>query len=193
MDGYSVVLFLHLLSLFVGIGAGVVLIVCLFQLRAAQTVEEAAPWGRVGGKTDRAFPIAIIGLFATGAYMTSQRWTWSTTWIDVGIAALVFLVLVGPLVGGRTAKTLERALHANGPGPLGAEARRMTLHPGLWVTEFGNFGLVIGIVWNMTQKPGTAEAIIAVVIPYVIGVALALGFSSRARGANAPAAAGSTT
>ena len=35
---------------------------------------------------------------------------------------------------------------ANGPGPLGPEARRMTLHPGLWVVELANLGVVLGVV-----------------------------------------------
>jgi len=48
---------------------------------------------------------------------------------------------------------------ANGPGPPGEEARRMTLHPGLWGLEFTNVALVLGIVWNMrapAEVPATA-------------------------------------
>src|SRR4051794_15581620 len=101
MDTYHVVLYVHLLALFVGIGAGAVLVVCLFQLRAAQTLADAVPWGIVVGKTEKAFPIAVVGLFGSGAYMTSHLWTWSTGWIDVSIAALALLALQGPLVGGR--------------------------------------------------------------------------------------------
>jgi hypothetical protein len=55
----------------------------------------------------------------------------------------------------------------------------MTLHPGLWVVEFSNLGLVLGIVWNMTEKPGWGRAIAAVVIGYAVGAVLAL-FASRA-------------
>jgi hypothetical protein len=177
LDTYHVVLYMHLLALFIGIGAGSVLLVCLFQLRAAQTIADAVPWGGVAGKTGRVFPIAILGLFGTGAYMTTDVWTWSTGWIDVSIAGLVLLALQGPLVAERTAKKLERALHANGPGPLGDEARRMTRHPGLWVAEFSNFGVVLGVVWCMTQKPGTASAIAAVVGGYAVGAAIALRFT----------------
>ena len=78
MDTYHVVLYIHFMALFVGIGAGAVLLVCLFQLRAAQTLADAVPWGVVSGKTARAFPIAILGLFGSGAYMTSDLWSWST-------------------------------------------------------------------------------------------------------------------
>jgi len=186
MDTYHVVLYIHLLALFIGIGAGAVLLVCLFQLRAAQTLADAVPWGRVAGKTARLFPVAILGLFGTGAYMTSDVWTWSTRWIDVSIAGLVLLALQGPLVAERTAKKLERALHDNGPGPLGKHARRMTRHPGLWVAEFSNLGVVFGIVWDMTQKPGTASAIAAVGGGYLVG-AVALPFTRMPAEELAPA------
>jgi hypothetical protein len=177
LDTYHVVLYIHLLALFVGIGAGAVLLVCLFQLRAAQTLADAVPWGSVAGKTGRLFPIAILGLFGSGAYMTTDVWTWSTGWIDVSIAGLVLLALQGPLVAERTAKKLERALHDNGPGHLGEQARRMTRHPGLWVAEFSNFGVVLGIVWDMTQKPGTTTAVAAILGGYAVGAILALRFT----------------
>jgi len=177
LNTYHYVLYVHLLSLFLGIGAGSVLLTCLFQLRAAGTVEQAVPWGIVSGKVARLFPVAILGLFGTGAYMTSKFWTWGTPWIDVGIAGLVLLGVQGGGIGEHTAKKLQAAMRANGPGPLGAEARRMTLHPGLWVVEFTNFGIVLGVVWNMTEKPGWGGSIAAMLVGYAVGAALALYFS----------------
>ncbi len=175
MDTYHVVLYIHLLSLFVGIGAGAVLATCLFQLRAARTLEQAGPWGMVAGKTGRLFPVAIVGLFGSGAYMTSHFWTWSTGWIDIGIAALVVLLAQGAGIAERTGHKLAAALQANGPGPLGSAARRMALHPGLWVVEFSNLGIVFGVVWNMTEKPGFGGSLAAVLVGYAVGAALALG------------------
>ena len=174
MDTYHIVLYIHLLAVFIGVGAASVLMVCLFQLRAAKTLADAVPWGVVAGKTEHAFPIAILGLFGTGAYMTSDIWTWSTGWIDVSIAGLVLLALQGPLVGGRSGKLLKQTLQENGPGPLGDRARRMTRHPGLWVTELANIGVFFGIVWNMTQKPGVGEAIGAIAGGYAVGAIMAM-------------------
>ena len=51
MDTYHIVLYIHLLSLFVGVGAAAVLALCLFQLRGARELVDALPWGRVAGKT----------------------------------------------------------------------------------------------------------------------------------------------
>jgi hypothetical protein len=174
LNTYDVVLYIHLLSLFIGIGAGAVVLACLLQLRAARTVEEAAPWGMMAGKMGHYFPIAIVGLFGSGAYMTSHSWTWSTAWIDIAIVVLVLLFVQGAGVAERTGKKLGEALRANGPGPLGPEARRMTLHPGLWVVEFTNLAMVFGVVWNMTQKPGVGGALASVLVAYAVGVTLAL-------------------
>jgi hypothetical protein len=174
---YQTVLFIHLLALFIGIGAGSILVVCLFKLAAATTVSEAAPWGSVAGKTGRVFPIAIVGLFGSGAYLTSDAWTWTTGWIVVGIAGLAVLAVQGPLFGERSGKKLEQALRSNGPGPLGEQARRMARYPALWITEFSALGLVFGIVWNMTLKPGLAGAIAAAVSGYVVGAAVAMLFA----------------
>jgi hypothetical protein len=177
MDTYRTVLFLHLIFLMLGFAAAAVVGVCLFRLRAAETLADAAPWGMLAGKTERVFPVAIIGLFATGAYLTSDLWTWDTRWIDVSIAALVILAVQGPVIAGRRAKALEHALQANGPGPLGDAARRMTRDPALWMITFANPGIVLGVMWNMTQKPGTVEAIAAVAIGYAVGAALVFPFT----------------
>ena len=187
MDTYHVVLYIHLLSLFIGIGAASVLVVCLFQLRGAGELMEAVPWGMTAGKIGRLFPIAILGLFGSGAYMTSDVWTWSSGWIVVGIVALVVLGLQGPLVAERSGKKLEHALRENGPGPLGDPARRMCRHWGLWIVEFSSIGLVLGVVWNMTTKPGTWTSIAAAVIGYAVGAGVGHLFSRA--GAERPVAA----
>jgi len=174
LDTYRTFLYLHLISLAIGIGAGAVLVVCLYHLKAAQTLADAVPWATVAGKTEKVFPIAIVGLFLTGAYMTHDLWTWDTGWIIVSLVGLILIALQGALGGGRPSKLLVQSLLANGPGPLGEDARRMTRHPGLWVTEFTNVGMVLGVMWNMTQKPGTTESILAILIGYGVGLALAL-------------------
>lgn len=187
MDTYHVVLYIHLLSLLVGIGAASVLVVCLFQLRGAGELMEAVPWGMTAGKIARLFPIAILGLFASGAYMTSDVWTWSSGWIVVGIVALVVLAIQGPVIAERSGKKLEHALRENGPGPLGDHARSMCRYWGLWIIEFSAIGLVLGVVWNMTTKPGTGASIAAAVIGY--GVGAGLGYLLSQAGAERSAAA----
>jgi hypothetical protein len=177
LNTYHYVLYVHLLSLFVGIGAGSVLLTCLFQLRAARTMEQAGPWGMAAGKVGKFFPVAVVGLFGTGAYLAAEDtfpWSFSTPWVIVAIVVLVLLMVQGAGIAERTGHKLGAALQANGPGPLGPEARRMALHPGLWVVEFTNLGMVLAVVWNMTEKPGWGGSIAAVLVAYVVGAGLAL-------------------
>jgi hypothetical protein len=190
LDTYHVVLYIHLLSLFVGIGAASVLVVCLFHLRGSRELMEAVPWGMTAGKIARLFPIAILGLFGSGAYMTSDVWTWGTGWIWVGLVALVVLAIQGPVIAERSGRKLEHALKENGPGPLGDHARRMCRYWGLWIVEFSAIGLVLGVVWNMTTKPGTGTAIAAALIGYGVGAGLGYLFSQA--GAERQVAASAT-
>jgi hypothetical protein len=187
LDKYHVALYIHLVSLLIGVGAASVLTVCAFQLRAARTLADAAPWGRVAAKVGRLFPIAILGLFGSGAYMTSDVWTWDTGWIEVGIAALVVLAIQGPLVAERSGKKVAQALMANGPGDLRGDALRKTRYLPLWWAEMSAIGLVLGIVWNMTTKAGPGSSIAAAVGGYAVGVALALLFTRQPSTEAAPA------
>jgi hypothetical protein len=174
MDTYHVVLYGHFLALLLGIGAATIIVVCLSHLRTAQTAAAAAPWGMLAGKTEKVFPIVILGLFGTGAYMTSDVWTWSTRWIDVAIAVLVLLAVLGAGVAGRRAHMLKEALMENGPGPLGEKARKLTCDPALWIISYANPGMVLGVVWNMTEKPGLGGSIAAVAGGFAVGAALGL-------------------
>ena len=187
MDKYHVALYIHFVSLLIGIGAASVLTVCAFQLRAARTLADAGPWGRVAAKVGRLFPIAILGLFGSGAYMTSDLWTWDTGWIEVGIAALVVLAIQGPVVAERSGKKVAQALMANGPGELRGDALRKTRYLPLWWAEMSAIGLVLAIIWNMTTKAGLGSSIAAAVGGYAVGVTLALVLTRQPSTEAAPA------
>lgn len=187
MDTYHVVLYIHILSLLVGFSAGIIEAVCLLKLRGAETLEAAVPWGQLAGQIEKAFPVAIVGLYATGGYMTHHFWSFSSSWVVIPIVGLAVLTLQGPLVAGRQGHKLKLALMANGPGALGEDARRLTVDRPLWGAAFSNEGLVLAIVWVMTQKPGWGGAIAAVVIGYGVGAALGLTLAHKPAIEAAPA------
>jgi uncharacterized membrane protein len=187
VDTYHVVLYVHVLSLLVGFSAGMIETVCLFRLRAADTLEAAAPWGQLAGEIEKAFPVAIVGLFATGAYMTSDLWSWSTSWVVMSIVGLAVLSVQGPLVAGRRGHAVKAALMANGPGPLGPEAQRMTRDRALWTAAMTNEATVLAIIWVMIEKPGWAGAIAALAIAYAVGLVVAARLTREPAGGAAPA------
>lgn len=188
MSAYETVVYLHLLSLLAGMGAATIMTLCAARLRAARTLEQAVPWGMLSGQTAKVFPLVVLGLFGTGAYLTSDRWTWGTGWIWVSIAGLAVIGLQGPLIGKRRGEAIRQALQENGPGPLGPAALRLTHDPALWTVTLSNPAMVFAIVWNMTQKPGTAAAIASIVIAYAVGAALALRLTRLPAAEASPAA-----
>jgi len=137
VDTYRTVLFLHFVALFIGFGAAAIL---GFAISAACRADRwdaclGAAWRHV----EKAFPVAILGLFLTGAYMTSDVWTWSTG-DRRGNRVSRRHRRAGVLVAGRRAKELEHALEANGPGPLSNVARQLTCDRALWIVSFANPG-----------------------------------------------------
>lgn len=174
MNAYHVVLYLHLLSAVVLAGTITVVGVCYYRLRAAASLAEAAPWARLADQAGWGFPPAILALVATGAYLTTDMWGWRSPWIAISLAGLVLVSLQGPLVAGPRVKAIMDALDENGAGPLGAHVRRLTRDRALWIVLFANPGVVIGIAWNMSQKPGLTGALAAVVVGYAGGAAAAL-------------------
>ena len=174
MNTYRIVLFLHLTALFVMVGAIAVAGVSYFRLRAAQSLHEAVAWAKLAGQTGWLFPVSILGLFASGAYLTIDGWTWSTPWIVVSIVGLALVTVQGPLVAGPPTKQLERALREHGSGPLDERVRRLARAPALWFIVCGNPAIVLAIVWVMTVRPGTAGAIAAIVAGYAVGAVATL-------------------
>ncbi len=179
MDAYHVALYLHLLSLVVLVGGITLVSVCYLRLRAAASLIDATPWARLADQAGWLFPPAILGLLATGAYLTNDTWTWGTPWIATSIAGLALVTLQGPLVAGPRARALKHALDENQAGPLGVRARQLARDRTLWVVIFANPGIVLGITWNMSVKPGTAGAVAAVLAGYAVGAAAALPLTKQ--------------
>jgi hypothetical protein len=179
LDAYQVVLYLHLLSLFAMVGGITLVGVCYFRLRAAESLIDATPWAGLADQTGWLFPPAILGLLVTGAYLTNHMWTWGTPWIAVSIAGLALVTLQGPLVAGPRTGALKHALGENGAGPLAVRTRQLTRDRMLWIVIFANPGIVLGITWNMTLKPGWAGAIAAVLAGYALGAAAALPLTKQ--------------
>ena len=106
------------LSLFLMVG-GITVVRGVLLPAARGTIARTRPCRGPGSPTRPGglFPVSILGLLASGAYLTSDAWTWSTPWIDVSIAGLVLVALQGPLVAGPRAEALKRALNDNAARP----------------------------------------------------------------------------
>jgi hypothetical protein len=174
MDGYGLVLFLHLCALLAAIGTAALLHFAEARLRVADTVAELGTWARLIERGAKVFPIALLLLLGTGAYLVERRWSWSSGWIDASLVGVVVLFIVGAGVIGGRSRALRRELRdaAEGTvrGPLAHAARD---HVG-GIASWTNTGLALGIVFVMTTKPTLAASFAALLVAAALGAAVAV-------------------
>jgi hypothetical protein len=183
---YSLALFIHVLAvsgLFVGIGLE------LFQitvLRRAQTVGQVQQLDLAESVLKVLMPVATIFILASGLFMIIKGWSWSAHWAEVAFVSLVIAAGIGNAVLGRTSERIGKAAHQAPPGALPASLRAQIMDPMYYTAAWLLAALAIGILYLMTNKPGTLESIAVMVLAAIVGVATArLTDKAPARGAEA--------
>ena len=175
MTGYHIALFIHICGLLVAIAAIGVIALAMLRVRAARTGADALPWLEIDKMVARAFPLAILMLFLSGAYMVHKAWSWDTGWIDVGIGGLVFLGVIGDRVQGGRARFIAKTLAAR-PGPVDETTAALLRDRVWWTAAMVNPALAIGVVYAMVSKLSLGGAIAAALIASAVGAALAVPF-----------------
>lgn len=185
MAGYDIALFLHLLSLLAAVAAATLATFGALRVRAVGTADEARQWVVFVSGVARVFPLAALGLFLTGAYMTQSLGGWLEPWADASLLGLVAIGALGGGIEGRRYRALRQELEAAG---LSAAARRMIRDPVVWAAKGMTLTLLVAIVYIMTAKPAALGCVIALGIAVVAGILGAMPFRG-AEGADAVEAA----
>ena len=169
MSAYGVALFVHILGVVTFFSALALAQTTGKLLRGAATVEQVRSLMGVLQPTRRMFPWSAALLLASGLYMTAQVWTFTTSWVVVGIVTLVALIGVGTtLVGQRFAQVGMMAGTSEG-GPVPDQLRTLIAEPTKWIVLSGNSAAAVGLVWLMTNKPGWVASISIVVVLWIAG------------------------
>lgn len=169
MNGYTIALFFHLLSVLLAIAASAVTTFASSRLRVVDDADEASQWVTVIGKVVPMFPVAVLGLLATGGYMTHQLRAWSVPWIDAALVGLALIVALGSGVEASRGRMLRRELDSSGLSP---RARRLLRDPIAWSAKMITLTLVVAVVFVMTVKPharGCAAAIVVAIAAGMLG------------------------
>jgi hypothetical protein len=176
---YGVVLFAHVCALLAAISAGVLSHFSESRLRSAETTAAVRPWAKLLGRLGKVFPVALLVLLASGAYLVHDAWSWSAGWVDASLVGVGLLFASGGGVVRARGVALRRALMAAGDGPLPAEVHRLIVrHPAAFASWM-NTGLALGIVFAMTEKPALSGSAAALVVGAAAGLAVAVGAGRR--------------
>jgi hypothetical protein len=166
MTSYSIALFLHFVFLLTAVAAATLAGFAALRLRDAQEVQEARRLAALIRRVTPAFPVATVGLLASGAYMTYGQWGWSTPWVVAGVAGLALIVALGMGVEGRRGRETLAELGSAG---LSQRARRLLRDPIAWSAKGTTWSLLLAVVFVMTAKPPAAGCVCAIVAALVAG------------------------
>jgi hypothetical protein len=176
---YLLMLFAHLVAVVTVFFVVGLMVAAVVRILNAATPHEALRACSTITNVEKSMALVTAALLVTGGYMTHDRWTWTTPWIDAGIAGLIAMTLFGAaFLGPRASKLhaiLQEAAQSGKPLPIGCMHAARTLLSGNGL----NLGLAIGVMYLMVAKPSGVVACIATLL---IGAAVgftAFGFAQR--------------
>jgi hypothetical protein len=172
MTLYNLALFVHISALLAAIAASALSHFAESRMRTTQTVGDLRQWASLAGRAGKVFPLALLTLVATGAYMVSSGWAWNDGWIDVALASVLLLFISGAYLD-RRGKSLGQTLEGDPSQPVSATARRLAHDPLTRSVSYAATTLSIGIVFVMVNKPSLLGALATVLVALTIGVAFA--------------------
>ncbi len=177
---YELALFIHILGVFTVAGALTTFVLIIAMMRRAKNVQEVRLWGGIASKVQKLFPVAVIVLLLSGVFLVEDKnLEWGNGWINVSLITLLAHAVVGPLINTRKINAIERAANAAPDGALPQVLAAQISDPVLFGATHALTLAVIAIIWNMTVKPGDAQAGMVVVLAIALGALSALPMAMK--------------
>jgi uncharacterized membrane protein len=176
-DSYEWALFLHLVGVFALAGGTISFILLTSMMRRAEEVQEVRPWAQAAFVVDKLVPASAIVIFVTGVWMlefTDRGFSWGDGWINTSLGTLILMGVAWVFVNTRKIGAIRSAAREAPDGPLPQVLAAQVVDPVLFATTHAVTLTSIAILWNMTTKPGDAQAGIIVLLGIVIGVVSAV-------------------
>jgi hypothetical protein len=173
MDWYHLVLFAHILGVLGLFMALAVELASMLGARHARTIEAVRVWSSVSKPLDVIFPLAALLTLGAGLAMTLGVWGWSHAWIDLSLALLLLLSVMGAVVNGGHARRIARRAAELESGSIPSDFRQELTHPTHWTSVMSMTMLSLGIVFLMVEKPGWLGSVVTLVIALLVGIILA--------------------
>ena len=175
-------LFIHLAAVFVAAGTSTTFILVLSMMRRARTVQDVRTFSTLGGLAEHAFPFATLVLLISGGYLVNKfDFSWGDGWINTSAIALVLMAVGALKINTLKMNAIHHAAEDLPDGPVPRELAAMVADPLLFAVTHAITVGMIGIIWNMTARPGDAEAGIVILLSALVGAGSAVPMISRRR------------
>jgi uncharacterized membrane protein len=175
-EAEEIAVFVHLVGLAVLAGGMGLELTIITMLRRAKGTQEVGVWAGLGKMMDdfKLMPAAALILVISGGYLVDKVGEeWGEGWILFSLIAVIVASVAGFGVIAPRFKSIAEAASAGPDGPVPAAIAGQINDPLLIASIHGNAMLLVGIIWNMTIRPGALGAILALVLLAAVGVAVA--------------------
>jgi len=174
LDIYSLVKFLHLISVVTAMSAATLIHWNHVRVKKAERVPQAMEaLGLIQALAPK-MPLFAVALFLTGAYLVQNRWGWSQHWVQVGIAGLVSILIMGVAVLKPRLGAIARHIAQAGDVPFTGELRKPLRDPVMWFAGHYQLIMIATVMYLMTMKPGMMGSLIAIGVAIVLAAVSAI-------------------
>lgn len=186
MELYEVVLFVHIAVVMAAFTLAGAIKASEWLTPRAATVQEMRQlvrpqaWG-VGFAPVIALLLLLGGWLVKLSEDRSSRYEYGDGWVWTAAVVLAIAFVAGFALEGPHAERLIKALAAAPDGPPSPELRELAAAPLPWVLSHAIPLMIVGVVANMANKPGTAVSILVILVGAVLGSLIGLLGSRRAQ------------
>ncbi|WP_050180674.1 hypothetical protein [Domibacillus robiginosus] len=177
---YNVMLFFHVLGtviMFAAVGVTLTAMVNMLYCRSTAALQS---WCAAAVKMDGLMPISVIFILFPGLYLVISLWGWSTAWINISLALLVMMTVLGPIVNLPRLKAILTAANAETKSTPSAAVMEKVQDRVLWHSAVMMTMLTIAILFLMTVKPALPGSLIALAAAVIASVVVTNGVLKRA-------------
>lgn len=177
---YPIALFVHIIATMTMFAVIGIVIASVVLMRRTETVEQLRVKVMLAYSADKLMPGIMLFVLVPAIYMVFASWGWTTAWINTALIALVLASPLGPIVNTRRLEAIHKAAEAAPVGPLSAVLLKQLDDRVLWASVCTFTGVLIGIVFLMTVKPGLLGSLATIIVALVLGFSYSM-VSSRVR------------
>ena len=183
MSRYTVDIFVHVMgaiAVFVGYGSLALAVMAMRRASHAEQVRAITSTllstRKIGPERVSAIDVIVVAgvlmIAFTGFDMAFTFQLLRAPWVDVAIGSFLVLAPIGLLVTNPRLHRIEDAASNEPTGPISSVLRAQTHDPLLALELGGALGILIGLIYLMTTKPGLVDSLVAMLVAVAVGLAL---------------------
>ncbi|NHM32107.1 hypothetical protein [Neobacillus terrae] len=153
--------------MFVAVG---ITLTAMMGMLHAKKVDDLKVWSSLAVKVDGLLPLSVIFILVPGLYLVFSTWGWKIAWVNISLAALIVMTIMGPAINLRKLKGILNAVKSETESTPSAGLQEKVRNRVLWNSVIIMTMLTIAILFLMVVKPALVWAFLTIAAAILLGV-----------------------